>query len=279
LLGGRQGSGKTSGANYISEVLKKEGYSVHVIKFADPVYAIHDYIGNFLGRLLNRPAQKKNGPLLQLIGTEIGREMFGEDIWVNAALARIAQAYETHLLDRGENARIAFVIEDLRFENELSLTYKLATKGFATKTILFDAPEDVRAARAESYRPNTSHASEASLGTFEQHFDERIDTSGPESSKNDQLRKILQSMELLSDPTVSLEDYVEHFNTLLTGWELSTGYGANFEWYYTPEGKKRLRIRDIAPQQALDPDRVSNQIKLVQETMETLDGGQAFYRE
>jgi hypothetical protein len=44
-------------------------------------------------------------PLLQRMGTEVGREMFGEDIWVNYLISK------AHQHDR-------VVVSDVRFENE-----------------------------------------------------------------------------------------------------------------------------------------------------------------
>ncbi len=54
--------------------------------------------------------------LLQVIGTEVGRKMFGEDVWVDIA-AHNAQA----LMDQGYNVALT----GIRFPNEVEAVHKL----------------------------------------------------------------------------------------------------------------------------------------------------------
>lgn len=49
--------------------------------------------------------------MMQLLGTEAGRNVFGEDVWVKSLINRIEQ-------DQRSNADNLYVISDVRFENE-----------------------------------------------------------------------------------------------------------------------------------------------------------------
>lgn len=60
-------------------------------------------------------------------------------------------------------------------------------------------------------------------------------------------------------PEQTLETIVDQFNQSLSAWEGLTSHGANFEWQYSQEGYKRLRIKDVAPNKlpedkAAEPD-------------------------
>lgn len=105
---GAAGAGKGS----VAAVLTSRGFTE--IAFADPLYAAVSAItGISVERLHDRDVKETVIPwigksprqMLQSIGTEWGREMVDEDIWVNAALAA-AGRHE------------AVVIPDVRFDNE-----------------------------------------------------------------------------------------------------------------------------------------------------------------
>ena len=66
------GSGKTTLANDITPLLQQDGYAVHSVIFAQTIYDIHDFA---LQLLEDRGVSRdiiKDGPLLQLLGTEWG---------------------------------------------------------------------------------------------------------------------------------------------------------------------------------------------------------------
>lgn len=134
---GLAGSGKNTAAAFLQE------YGYNCIAFADPlreallrldpiVIASHGKSGispssglpitwcNRLSKLVDAvgwdEAKKSSDvrTLLQVFGTEIVREMFGYDAWVDLAQQRM----EDMVLD-GLNAK--FAITDLRFSNELDM--------------------------------------------------------------------------------------------------------------------------------------------------------------
>lgn len=78
--------------------------------------------------------------LLQRLGTEVGREILGNDIWVNTALAQVKPGGK-------------YVITDMRFPNEYAAVHKLGGKM-------------VRVVR-EGYGPVNDHWSETALDGYE----------------------------------------------------------------------------------------------------------------
>ena len=86
--------------------------------------------------------------LLQRLGTEVGREMFGEDFWVNAALDKAP-----------DGSKIVFA--DVRFPNEADAIKKLGGKVFRVQR--------------DGVGPANDHISERALDDYE--FDGVIDNS------------------------------------------------------------------------------------------------------
>jgi hypothetical protein len=87
--------------------------------------------------------------LLQRLGTEVGREMFGEDFWVEAALSRAE-----------DGAKIVFA--DVRFPNEANAIKKLGGKVYRVER--------------DGVGPANDHISERALDDYE--FDAVIDNGG-----------------------------------------------------------------------------------------------------
>jgi hypothetical protein len=92
--------------------------------------------------------------LMQRLGTEVGREMFGEAFWVMAA-----EGIMLNLLNEGK--RVVFT--DVRFPNEAAMIEE------------YNAGEVWRVRRPGVF-PANSHASEAALDDYE--FDRYIDNNG-----------------------------------------------------------------------------------------------------
>ena len=112
-LTGKKGCGKSSVAAILSE---KYGYE-H-ISFAKPIKDMLSAIG-FTDRQLNDPIEKErvvpeygksSRQFMQLLGTEFGRCMIKESIWVTAL--------EKQLIS-DEN----YVIDDVRFSNEAAMIH------------------------------------------------------------------------------------------------------------------------------------------------------------
>ena len=157
MFSGLQGSGKSTAAMQLYQDIHK--FCPHfgraqILKFATPLYKIHDSILNEMERMSGIPRVKKDGPLLQYLGTDWGRNNFGSDIWV-----RIIKAEMADISSRSPTA-VVFILDDCRFENE----FDAFPEAFR---IRLSAPEEIRRGRAESWRENTNHPSETGLDKYE----------------------------------------------------------------------------------------------------------------
>lgn len=163
MISGKLGSGKTSLANLLYKNLAashKQGYP-QMYKFADPLYTMHEYLLNFMERSTGIKRVEKDGKLLQWIGTEFGRQGFGDDVWVNILKKRI---------EDGPHKDI--IVDDCRFKNEFD-AFPEAIK------IRLEAPSSVRVARASGTVRNEAHPSEIDLDSYAAggKFDYVFDTS------------------------------------------------------------------------------------------------------
>jgi cytidylate kinase len=139
-LTGKKGCGKSSVAAILAE---KYGYE-HV-SFATPIKAMLKAIG-FTDRQLNDPIEKEKlipelgkspRECMQLLGTEFGRAMVKDSIWVTSLEKR---------LDKSKN----YVIDDVRFPNEAAMIHANGGKV-------------VRVVRASQEMSDDAHISEAGL--------------------------------------------------------------------------------------------------------------------
>lgn len=120
-LCGAAGCGKTT----VAEGLRDRcGY--RIVSFADPLYdAVSAITGVPVDRLKDRAVKeaelehigKSPRYLLQTLGTDWGRRLVNENVWVNAAMARIAADED-------------IVIADVRFDNEADAIRDRAGKVF-----------------------------------------------------------------------------------------------------------------------------------------------------
>ena len=166
-ISGKMGSGKTT----LAESLVEKYAGVH-LKFADPLYRMHEAIRNILddyGYIM----KPKDGKLLQLLGTEWGRETLGQNIWADLTENRIKQEID----DSEELEQEAFiVVDDLRFDNELNLFKSIQDPRFKIIKIRLEASEEIRRERCSDWRENTAHPSEIGLDHRTSEFDMVIHT-------------------------------------------------------------------------------------------------------
>jgi hypothetical protein len=162
FISGQQGSGKTTVASYVAQRAHAMHYSPHQMKFADPLYDMHDSIMDILRSYGHMPAPSVNRDLLQQIGTDWGRNTQGLDFWVNILKSRI----DLMLTD----VKNIVIIDDVRFPNELDLA-----KNYDSCTVRLNASEDSRKNRAKKWG-NTAHSSENSLD-LSTNFDAIFDTT------------------------------------------------------------------------------------------------------
>jgi len=97
-------AGKTTFGDFLQERLAEMGHDARRIAFADPVKDIARQMG------WDGNKGEKGRRLLQLLGTECGRECIGPFVWVNKWLDRAA-----HELRHGHAVVVA---DDVRFSGE-----------------------------------------------------------------------------------------------------------------------------------------------------------------
>ena len=156
---GKMGVGKSTAVKRILE--KNAGIgpgNVVGLRFAKGVYACAEAVFQTCG--LKFEKEKARG-LLQYIGTDWGRAMFGEDFWVNRWKKAVAQEL---LLGRH------VVVEDVRFNNEAE-----AIKSMGGRIIHIDGKEDNAGVARGGIE---GHASEA--GIDPKYIDATISNKGTE---------------------------------------------------------------------------------------------------
>jgi len=162
LLSGKQGSGKSAAAGTLRTYFDGYGFRVFRVRFAEPIYQMHDAVWDLMQSYGFQKPEIKDGPLLQLLGTEWGRNTRDKDIWAKACLYRVSKFMHNNAL---------ITIEDCRFENEFDMFPD------AVKIRLIADPE-IRKARCSMWRKNYMHASEIDLDNYEAEgrFDLVVDT-------------------------------------------------------------------------------------------------------
>jgi uncharacterized protein YbjQ (UPF0145 family) len=109
----------------------------------------------------------KDGALLQYIGTEFGRTLYGKNVWIDILKLRLDKL-------KGDSwskiDRLA-IVDDCRFENEFDAFPE-------TLRVRLRCPEEVRKLRADSWRDNVNHPSEIDLDKYdaEGRFDLYLET-------------------------------------------------------------------------------------------------------
>lgn len=148
LLSGKQGSGKTTASYNLKNWAIGNRWRFKDFKFADPLYEMHDLILGVLKKYgIKTP--HKDGPLLQMLGTDWARKNYGPDIWASLGRARVEIELERSSLDHPT----LFVVDDCRFMNELEY-FDDAFK------VRLECNRDERKARADAWRDNENHPSE-----------------------------------------------------------------------------------------------------------------------
>lgn len=155
LISGKMGSGKSSLANNLQIEFLKRGFTPRMLKFADPLYDFHGEIRLLLKgydpqNTLNYDYNKKDGNLLQLLGTEWGRDTVDKNMWVKLLISRIKQMPANHIK----------IIDDCRFKNELSIPKNSFEK---VVSIRLECDVEIRRKRCEMWREKDNHPSETDL--------------------------------------------------------------------------------------------------------------------
>lgn len=173
LISGKQGSGKTTLQTNLYLRFSEEN-TADILNFADIIYDIHDFALEELEKAGIKRDIVKDGPLLQLLGTEWGRNTIDKNIWVKALQGKV------------KNSSADFVIiGDTRFENEFD--------GFPDAIkIRLECVEEIRKERCSQWRDRTDHPSETGLDEYALSgaFDLYIDTG--KKSANQALETVVR---------------------------------------------------------------------------------------
>lgn len=150
LISGKQGSGKSSLAKNLVSEFKAVGITPIQCRFAGPLYEMQEAIRG-VAEKYGIPMDEKEGVLLQLLGTQWGRRVKGENVWINAL------KYFTNGADFVSHV---FIVDDCRFKNELA-----AFDGAFKVRLVCE--EEIRKSRTHAWRENTTHQSEIDLDDIE----------------------------------------------------------------------------------------------------------------
>lgn len=152
LLSGKQGSGKSTIQKLLIETCyKRMHWHCIPINFADTLYEMHNAVLGILHRYWPDRGLVKDGPLLQVLGTDWGRNTIDKNIWVEIMKNRL-KIYEP-------SYQLA-IIGDSRFENEFD-DFPDALR------VRLTCPEALRRQRCSMWRENTEHPSEIALDAYE----------------------------------------------------------------------------------------------------------------
>jgi len=152
VISGKQGSGKSTQAEMLQAIALKDGFVPLRVRFSEVLYELHNVCLPLLKKYGIRDAtMEKDGELLQVLGTEYGRKLLGDDVWIKVLRRRVDYwlRVEPHLI----------IIDDCRFENEHD-AFSDALR------VHLECTEEMRKARCSYWRTNTNHPSEIGLDNY-----------------------------------------------------------------------------------------------------------------
>jgi len=176
-LVGKAGSGKTTAALFLMAT-----YGYKQSKFAFPVYNLaYNYLG----------MKDKDRKLLQVIGTDVGRNLIDHNIWINRFKEDMVMVEETlSILGRD---RVFFVSDDCRFLNEHNILKEMGWLG-----IYLDVPDDVRIMRLSGRDGDAkieclNHASETVIDLFKDELI-KVDANCDMHTMNNNIKNVLEEI-------------------------------------------------------------------------------------
>ena len=162
FISGKAGAGKSALARAVHKLVVADGLSPIALKFADPLYSLHRVVYETMAEYGIELTTTIDRRLLQLLGTEWGRQTISDDVWVRCLRNRIT-AVMAH-------PQAIVLVDDVRFPNELSME---SLHGICKVRLSADAA--VRKIRAAKWT-DTPHVSETALDDATG-FDITLDTT------------------------------------------------------------------------------------------------------
>jgi len=177
FFSGFAGSGKSFCVRYL-----QNKHDAKLAKWAYPVYGIaEDWFG----------MKQKDRALLQLIGTDVGRQKINPDIWVNRFKEDVQIVEEVYFQKFG--IKPLFVSDDTRFVNEVRTLQDLGWVG-----IWLDVSYDIRKARlikrdGSAQEETLNHISETGMNEFK-HELIQLEASGSLEETYNNLEVVLDKL-------------------------------------------------------------------------------------
>jgi hypothetical protein len=158
MISAKQGGGKSSLAAALRTHFLAINKTVFVTQFAKPLYELHDAVIEKATKLGLPITRNPDGPLLQIIGTDWGRNTIDQSMWCNFTLKECLGTNVDYI-----------IIDDLRMRNEFSFA---DGKFDNILKVRLECPEEIRRERRGlKWRPNTTHQSEVDLDAYVHKFD------------------------------------------------------------------------------------------------------------
>lgn len=191
LISGKQGSGKSKTAKALTDLLWENGGGNVIaaqFRFAGPLYEMHDVVLKVLKKYgIERPELVKDGPLLQVLGTEWGRNTVDQDLWVKCCQNGVQAWFDRDAV----NYKAFAVIDDCRFPNEFH-----SQPDDKALRVRLECDREIRKSRCSQWRENENHESEIALDGYAEKglFDIYLDTGAVGSSPAVSARIILEHL-------------------------------------------------------------------------------------
>lgn len=156
LLSGKQGSGKSTLADGLEKAARDYGFAPVRTRFAKVLYEMHN-AACAVAKKYGVQVNPKEGEMLQWIGTEWGRILKGQNVWVSALKTDVEQTMKSYL----PGHKLCFIIDDMRFQNEFDAFSRSEELGVFK--LRLEADRETRKARCSYWRENDTHPSETGL--------------------------------------------------------------------------------------------------------------------
>jgi DNA polymerase III delta prime subunit len=179
---GKMGVGKSTAIQCLKRELEGTNTQVHLVKFAQPLYDIQEFVYNRISSVHKRQEDfTKDRKLLQWLGTDWGRDTISQTLWIDIWKAEVNVLNKLYPND-------IIICDDVRFDNEAETIYSL--NGSVVKITSHETEK-----RIDTKTGICNHASEA--GIWNQYIDYEIENNGSISDFNNKLTRMYKEFGIL----------------------------------------------------------------------------------